>query len=206
MKRFIKNTEKSPKFNYTFVEGFQDSSDIEIFGGEQTSFIAYGKKIHKVKWDSDDIPKIESTIELLKGLIQLMTRAEYDKHVVNDTEEVWTEYAEDICERAKIDVFGRFDFLRNYFQINEVIKTIDILSDEDKLYGDIRKLISPFDNLGYYLFGVGFIMKVHLGLKILSVLKSDGNLDVVYDSYEPSEIVKDIIEASHYETGWDAFK
>lgn len=179
VERKIINWHNAPKFNYTLVERFQDSTDIEIFGGKQESFLLNGKLTRKVQLSSDDIDAIKKTINLLKKHIYQLTGKYYNYRISKETKNVWADFTKDITQLASIAVTD--DLLIKYHQINQVFKTNDILTEYD-LISELLKYVygSLEDNEAEFL-GMILIMKVYIAQKMLKVINKYKELEVVYD-------------------------
>lgn len=178
--RKVRNWHNAPKFNYTLVEEVQDTTDPEIFGGKQESFLLNGKSTCKVKLSSDDIDTIKKTINLLKKHIYQLTGNYYNYRISKETKNVWADFTKDITQLANIAVSE--DLLIKYHKINQVFKTNDILTEYDLISELLKYVYSDLNRHEAEFLGVTLIMKVYIAQKMLKVLNKYGRLEITFET------------------------
>lgn len=187
--RKVRNTETSPKFEYNFWMGLQDSKDIEIFGGKRESFVSDGETIHKVSWSSNDTGRIDSTVNLLKKYIYYLTDSPYESWMWDNTEEAFGFYYEENKDWIGVDINENIHLKIKYFEINQVLISNNISSEYDDICEKLEEIYSNFDSQSKLSIGALMVMKVYLAERILEVLQKYGSLSVTYDIWELSEII-----------------
>jgi len=202
MGRWVVSTNNEVPFEYKFVFGKQNSSDVTNWGGDQYGYHYYGSYGNYIRWDREDIPLIEKKIKKLKKTIKEFTGKTYKKWIKNQTEDQWGVWYDKMNE---FDVtiknqIPKEDYMRykssDKLMIDFVSLTKDELKDRmthfppDKDFNDfyehikscLDELISNKDNsILLKMLGLNLVMSLNLGIDIYETIKKHSNLNVSFE-------------------------
>lgn len=187
MRRKIQNTKHTQKFSYTFVEGFQDSTDIMIFGGHFDYDKFDGVEIYSAWWNEDEYTHhIKKMISFLKKQLYKLSYLQYHELMPSESERAFVDFVNEIDARYKNELVENFDLFIKYLNINNILKSYSLRYDSKKIEELFLKIFNNLDRKEKQVIQTGLVLKIYLGCKLLKHLKEHRALSVHYDIWKLS--------------------